>query len=249
MLAAQSPHALRRAAVARGGLHAMTARIHAMPIGFDTVYAVVDAGTILVDGGQPGKSHLIARRFADAGLATDQVRLIVITHGHWDHIGCAAALARATGAPIAMHESEAERLERGVKVMPRGRTAWGHVMGVFVRPMMWAVRIEATPVAVPVGDDGLSLEPYGVAGRAIHTPGHSPGSLSVVLEGGDALVGDLAMNWFPLRVRPGLPIFAEQPERLKASVERLLAAGATTIHPAHGPAFPASVLERAIARL
>jgi glyoxylase-like metal-dependent hydrolase (beta-lactamase superfamily II) len=67
----------------------------------------------------------------------------------------------------------------------------------------------------------------------------------VLLDSGEAFVGDLAMNMIPLRLTPGLPIFAEQPALLQGSIERLLALGARTIYPAHGPAFPASVLERA----
>jgi glyoxylase-like metal-dependent hydrolase (beta-lactamase superfamily II) len=111
------------------------------------------------------------------------------------------------------------------------------------------LRIAPATVDIAVPDEGMSLEPYGVRGSVLHTPGHSPGSLTILLESGDALVGDLAMNQFPLRIGPGLPIFAEELPRLKASIERLLALGATTIHPAHGRAFPAAVLRQAVATL
>ena len=63
-----------------------------------------------------------------------------------------------------------------------------------------------------------------------------------------AFVGDLAMNRFPLRLSPGLPIFAENPDALVESWERLLNEGATTVYPAHGKPFPAEIIRRAIGR-
>ncbi len=227
----------------------MTTRLCPMRVGVDTVYAVQGEGFVLVDGGQPGCAALLPRRLAAARVPAHEVRLIVVTHGHWDHIGCVAALRGLSGAPVAMHEAERDRLELGRKVMPPGVTAWGKVLVGPIRAMMRRARLEPAPVDLPVADEGLSLAPYGVAGRVVHTPGHSPGSLSVVLASGDALVGDLAMSMLPLRLRPGLPIFAEEPARLRGSIEALLSAGARTIHPAHGPPFPASVLERALRQL
>jgi glyoxylase-like metal-dependent hydrolase (beta-lactamase superfamily II) len=55
----------------------------------------------------------------------------------------------------------------------------------------------------------------------IHTPGHSSGSVSVLLETGDVFVGDLAMNGLPLRLGPGLPIFAEDLQKVKESWKML----------------------------
>jgi len=86
----------------------------------------------------------------------------------------------------------------------------------------------------------------GVPGKILHTPGHSPGSVSLVLDSGDAFVGDTAVNGFPLRYGPGLPPFAEDLPELKKSWRKLLEHGAKTIHPAHGKAFSADVLEKIV---
>jgi glyoxylase-like metal-dependent hydrolase (beta-lactamase superfamily II) len=108
------------------------------------------------------------------------------------------------------------------------------------------VHIPSTDVDVVLGDEERSLDRYGIPGKVIHTPGHSSGSVSIVLEKGEVFVGDLAMNKFPLRLSPGLPIFAEDLARLKASWQLLLDHGAKTVYPAHGEPFPADVIRRAL---
>ena len=58
-------------------------------------------------------------------------------------------------------------------------------------------------------NEAFSLEEYGISGKVVYTPGHSSGSISVLLDTGEAFVGDMAMNKFPLRLSPGMPIYAE----------------------------------------
>ena len=108
------------------------------------------------------------------------------------------------------------------------------------------ITVPATGVDRRLSDEVTSLAEFGIAGKVIPTPGHSPGSVSVLLESGEAFVGDLAMNRLPLRLSPGLPIFADDPDQVVQSWRRLLELGVTTVYPAHGKPFSADVMRAAI---
>ena len=108
------------------------------------------------------------------------------------------------------------------------------------------VHIPAADVDVVLGDEEFSLAEYEIPGKIIHTPGHSMGSVSVLLETGDAFVGDLAMNKFPLRFNLGLPIFTEDLRKVRESWKLLLDQGAETIYPAHGKPFSAEIIRKAL---
>jgi glyoxylase-like metal-dependent hydrolase (beta-lactamase superfamily II) len=118
-----------------------------------------------------------------------------------------------------MHQQEKDWLERPLRPPspgPPGVTAWGRILIGIVAMFMPLVHIPATDVDIVLGDEEMYLADYGIPGRVIHTPGHSSGSVSVLLDTGDVFVGDLAMNKFPLRFSPGLPIFAEDLQKKRA---------------------------------
>ena len=99
-------------------------------------------------------------------------------------------------------------------------------------------------VDLVLGDDDFSLEPYGIHGRVIHTPGHTSGSMSLLLDTGDAFVGDLAVNGLPFRIGPGMPHVGENADAIKESWSLIISSGARQIYPAHGKPFSADVLEK-----
>ena len=224
----------------------MTVAITPIDLGFDRCYVLRGDGVIAIDGGAPKKGAVFRRGLERAAIRPEDVKLIVLTHGHWDHIGSAGELKAITGATLALHQREVSWLEQSLTPLPPGVTPWGRVFVKILGLFMPLIKVPATKVGMPLGDDDVSLADYGIPGRIVYTPGHSSGSVSVLLDGGEAFVGDLAMNKFPLRLSPGLPILAEDPAAVIRSWKSLLERGVSTIYPAHGNSFSADVMRRAI---
>jgi glyoxylase-like metal-dependent hydrolase (beta-lactamase superfamily II) len=224
----------------------MGTNIYPIPLGVDHCYLIQDKGIIMVDGGAPKKVKEFTKTIEKIGITTRDIQLIILTHGHWDHIGSAKEIKELTGAKIALHHLEKEWLEKSLKPMPPGVTTWGRILSKIMTMFLPFISIPGTNVEIVIGNEGLSLEEYGIPGKVIYTPGHSCGSVSVLLETGEAFVGAMAMNMFPLRFSPGLPIFAEDLLKLKESWESLLDQGAKMIYPSHGEPFPADIIRRAI---
>ena len=224
----------------------MSTHIYPIPLGFDHCYLIQDKGTIMVDGGAPKKAKEFTKAIEKIGINPHDIKLIILTHGHWDHIGSVKEIKELTGAKIALHHLEKEWLEKSLKPMPPGVTTWGHILSKIITLLLPLISIPGTNVDVVIGNEGISLDEYGIPGKVIHTPGHSSGSVSILLETGEAFVGDMAMNKFPLRFSPGLPIFAEDPVKLNESWKSLLDQGAKMIYPAHGKPFSAGIIRAAL---
>src|SRR5204862_6460660 len=113
--------------------------------------------------------------------------LILLTHGHWDYAGGAAALKAATKAPVAIHHADADRARRGVN----GTLTATNLFGRTFRRLL----DKSFPPVEPdvLFGEGRDLREFGVAARILFTPGHTPGSISVRTDDGAIIVGDLMM--------------------------------------------------------
>jgi hydroxyacylglutathione hydrolase len=220
--------------------------IYPIRLGFARGDAVQGERSIMVDSGSPNQGQGFRRALEKLPVRPEDIGLVLITHGHWDHIGSARDIKEITGARLAAHQRDKNRLEESLKSLPPGVTAWGRVFSRTLAMFMPLVHIPATEVEVVLGDEGLALDEYGIPGRVVYTPGHTMGSVSVLLDTGDALVGDLALNEFPLRFSPGLPILAEDLARVKESWKLLLDEGVRVVYPGHGKPFSAEVIRRAL---
>lgn len=224
----------------------MATEIFPIPLGFDTCYVLRNEGAIAVDAGQPKKGRTFLNGLKRAGVSPDEVRLILLTHAHWDHMGSAKELKEITGAPLAVHAREVAWVEEGNPPLPPGVTPYGKVFMAVHEVLMPLIHVPPARVDRRLGIEITSLAEFGIPGVVIPTPGHSPGSVSVLLESGEAFVGDLAMNRFPLRLSPGLPIFADDLDEVVRSWRRLLEHTVETVFPAHGTPFPADVMRAAL---
>ena len=224
----------------------MSVSIHPIRLVDSECYLIRSEVSILIDTGIPNKAKDIVQALERLAVQPEEIPLILITHGHWDHIGSAKEIKEITGAKIAMHQRDKDRLEKSLKLLPPGVTLWGRILMGLAAMRIASVQIPATDVDVVLGDEDFSLAEYGIPGKVLYTPGHTMGSVSVLLETGDAIVGDLALNGLPMRIGPGLPTVAEDMQRVKESWRFLLEQGAETVYPGHGKPFSAEIIGRAL---
>lgn len=208
-------------------------------LGIVNAYIVKQDGAVLVDTGIPGSEDAILSAMEKAGLKKQDLRLIVLTHGHGDHAGSAAWLREITGAKIAIHTNDAGMLRAGKQgaLLPTG------LVGRIAQAFIGGINRDTYPAAEPdvVLTGSFNLAPYGIDGNIIHTPGHTAGSVSVVLSDGDVLAGDLIFPQIPSG-NPGLPFWAESPADIPASVGTLLSFDPRRFLLGHGGPFMADAV-------
>lgn len=217
----------------------MSIQIIPFESGINTSYIIKDKGVVMVDGAPFKNPASFSRILEDHSIEPEEVSLIILTHGDFDHVGGVKTLKELTGAKAAIHEKDRENLEKGIFNFPHGVTYWGKFSRFILKPIAEKIgAFSAVKTDIVLGDEGLSLEEYGIHGRVLYTPGHTFGSVSVLLETGDAFVGCLAHNRPPFVLKPRLPIFAEDIELLKSSFKEVIERGAKIIYPGHGKPFP-----------
>jgi hydroxyacylglutathione hydrolase len=223
----------------------MSTDIFSLKLGFNRSYLIRGGkGIIMIDCGMPNKLRAFEKLISGYNINPDEVKLIVLTHAHIDRIGSARAIKLFTGAKIAAHEDEKILMENGRFVWPKGVTGWGKISRILFLSYLKVKRIAKAKVDLVLKNDDYALTDYGIDGRIIFTPGHTSGSISVLLKTGEAFVGCLAHNGFPFRSSPGLPIFADDLEKTKESWKLLIDKGARMIYPGNGNPFPVEVIKQ-----
>ena len=205
----------------------------------NTCYLIKDKGAILIDAGYPDLAQSFSKFLHQHEIEPGEIQLIVITHGDFDHVGGAKALKEMTGADIAIHDNDRRNMEEGIFHWPEGVTPWGRVSRAMFKPLMKA-KVDFPPVKADLvlGDNDQSLEEFGIAGKIIFTPGHTYGSVSVLLDSGEAFIGCLAHNMVPFVLKPSLPIYAKDIGLLKESLKKVIDRGAEILYPGHGNPIP-----------
>lgn len=207
-------------------------------------YLLIGRRPILVDCGMPSSGDRIWNGITAAGVDPTDLEMIIITHGHVDHFGAATELQARTGAPVAAHEADLPTYLAGhsdpTKRQPIG--VFGHV---FTRtPPPNEVTQPLQPDLLLTGE--YNLDDHGVDARIIHTPGHTPGSVSVLLDQGDLIAGDMLTGGFLglLQYRPSNPPFHDDPDQALDSLQAALSMKPHTLHIGHGGPMPAANVQR-----
>jgi len=223
--------------------------VQPVKFGHANVYFIrTENGHILVDAGMPGDTKKLDEVFATAGVEPNSIRLVVVTHGHMDHMGLLAYAKETTGAKVLCHQSLSEKLANGEIEVPVAQNAFGHFLNLMtgILEMTGGTDIEGVNPDILV-DDVFDLSEYGISGKIIHTPGHSQGSISIILDNGETLIGDMVRDAGDGEIGPGM--FYEDRETLITSLEEVALFESRRIYLSHGNTIDNTGLNNAIATL
>jgi glyoxylase-like metal-dependent hydrolase (beta-lactamase superfamily II) len=156
-------------------------------------------GFLLIDAGWAGKYKKFKRELSRLGIGMDSIRYILLTHHHHDHAALIQNIRNETNCRIIVHIDETGYIEKGITYTDETNqfNTWLKLLDRLASPF---IQYNYNPIALKEDDIIITDGDYdicsltGVRGRIIHTPGHSKGSISLLLENGNSFVGDVAMN-------------------------------------------------------
>lgn len=195
--------------------------------GANAYVAQTDEGLMVIDTGLPGNADKIVSFVRELGHEPTDVHAIVLTHSDPDHVGSVARLKDLTGAKVAIHADDAPTLAGGgSQKHPKG--ALGVVFSILSRFMH----------TEPVRADMILRDGDSVAGfQVMHTPGHTPGSITLYRDG-IVFSGDALLSNSKGQARPPRQALSADCEQALASADKIKALGYRVLLTGHGePVF------------
>ena len=206
-------------------------------------YVLVDTGGHLtMDKTFDNRRKKLMEALAAVGCTKGELRLILLTHGDNDHVANAAYLRKEFDAPIAMHHGDLELVEDPTLEMMVGSFRYQSVLFKLVYQLMKKKIERITKKALDdfesftpdiLISDKMKLKDYGLEGTIIHLPGHTAGSIGLLLEDGSLMAGDTFVN----NKKPAAAPNAVDFNNLYKSIDSLRGRGIQTVYPGHGHPF------------
>jgi hydroxyacylglutathione hydrolase len=172
-------------------------------------------------------------------LNISKIDLLILTHTHFDHAENAADVKNKFGSTVLAHKSEAKFLALGDSPLPKG-SIWPTklVMGAFAKSLQPHYKYKPVTADISV-EDKFDLSNWDFNAYILPTPGHTPGSLSIIIDNEIALVGDAMVGMFRGSV---FSPFADDIPGMVKSWKPLLDTNASLFIPAHGTANSRNLL-------
>ncbi|HEX8833280.1 MAG TPA: MBL fold metallo-hydrolase [Abditibacteriaceae bacterium] len=194
-------------------------------------YLIKGSKPVLVDTGSPHETPAIMKALEEHRIRPADLSLILHTHGHSDHCGNTCELKQLSRAPTAIHQADAHMLSRGINDPLIATSSMAKLIRPFVnRPF---AGVEADIVI----EREMDLDAYGIQGRIVFTPGHTSGSISIIVED-EAIVGDLMMGGYVGGMfcpgHPSYHYFADDIAGVRSSIRKILDYSPTRIYVGHG---------------
>jgi glyoxylase-like metal-dependent hydrolase (beta-lactamase superfamily II) len=179
-----------------------------------SVYLLNLGELVLIDAGAGSSVDMIIGNIQELGFDPAGLSTIILTHCHIDHVGGAYELRKRFGSRIIMHDLDADVLERGDNIMTGAD--W---YGISLSPLPIDVKINSQEERLQFGEQEIIC---------LHTPGHSPGSMSIYLDrGGKRILFGQDIHG------PFLAEFGANMSHWQESMEKLLALEADVLCEGH----------------
>lgn len=199
--------------------------IHRIKCGNSNCY-IIENGTngILVD---TGKKEFLEKVIK--ACEPYDMKLVVLTHAHFDHAENAAQISEMLGIPIAMHENDRNLIQSNTNQSLSAANILGKIV---LSASLKEFSVRTMPKFEPniLLCDGDSLSDYGISARVIALPGHTAGSVGIDVDHKDLIVGDALMNMF----YPTVSMLFHDRDNMLESARKISNMGSRTIHFGHG---------------
>jgi hydroxyacylglutathione hydrolase len=189
-----------------------------------------EAGCFLIDTGSPNIRRKLERQLEHLDCKPGQLKLIVLTHGDFDHTGNAAQLKEKFGARVCMHADDCGMVETGNMFWNRKNV---NPIVKMVSPLLFGFGKSRRFTPDFCIEDGDSLKEYGLDAYVISLPGHSKGSVGILTANGDLFCGDLLDNI----KQPGVNQIMDDQDAARQSIEKLGTLEINRVYPGHGEPF------------
>ena len=200
-------------------------------LGFVNVFLVKTSdGYILIDTGVAQQWARLESELLQVGCLPANLKLVIITHGDFDHTGNCAELQRKYGAKIAMHTGDVAMVKTGVPVKRQAKSVLGKLFLWLGERMGGRFNCFQPDLVL---EDGQRLADYGFAAKVLYTPGHTKGSIAILTDDGQLFAGDTLSN----QTKPASAPFIENEQDLQSSLAILKQTTARVVYPGHGKPF------------
>ena len=178
-------------------------------------------------------------------LQVKHIDLLILTHSHFDHTANAARIKDSFKPRIIIHQTEAKYLSAGDNIIPEGTNIFTKFIVSLIPKKFQSIGKYSACNCDQTVDDSFDLSGYGVKGNIMHTPGHTLGSISIIIDNEIALVGDTMFGIFWWSV---FPPFASDQDKLLESWGKLLRTECELFLPSHGSGNKRSLVEKDYAK-